>query len=64
MKSNKSFSKRLRVSKNGKIIGRAPGQNHFNAKESGGARRRHRRPAAFHAFMSNADKGRFLPRSH
>jgi ribosomal protein L35 len=35
MKTNKSFSKRLRVTKNGKIIARKPGQNHFNAKESG-----------------------------
>ncbi len=27
--------KRLKVTKNGKIIARKPGQNHFNAKESG-----------------------------
>lgn len=34
MKTNKSFSKRLKISKNGKIKARKPGQNHFNAKES------------------------------
>jgi ribosomal protein L35 len=34
MKTNKSFTKRLKVTKNGKIIARTPGQNHFNAKES------------------------------
>ena len=34
MKTNKSFSKRLKVTKSGKIIGRAPGFNHFNAKQS------------------------------
>jgi ribosomal protein L35 len=34
MKTNKSFTKRLSVSKNGKIKGRRPGKNHFNAKES------------------------------
>ncbi|MBX4211117.1 50S ribosomal protein L35, partial [Candidatus Parcubacteria bacterium] len=34
MKTNKSFSKRLRVTRNGKIVARKPGQNHFNAKES------------------------------
>lgn len=34
MKTNKSFSKRLRVTRNGKILARKPGQNHFNAKES------------------------------
>ena len=34
MKTNKSFTKRLRVTKNGKILGRKPGFNHFNAKKS------------------------------
>ena len=34
-KTNKSFSKRLKVTKGGKILSRKPGQCHFNAKESG-----------------------------
>ncbi len=34
MKTNKSFSKRLKVTRKGKIVSRKPGQNHFNAKES------------------------------
>ena len=34
MKTNKSFSKRLKVTKKGKVLGRKPGQNHFNAKAS------------------------------
>ncbi len=34
MKTNKSFSKRLKITKNGKIISRKPGTNHYNAKES------------------------------
>ena len=34
MKTNKSFSKRLKLTKNGKIISRKPGFNHFNAKQS------------------------------
>lgn len=34
MKTNKSYKKRLRVTKKGKVIARKPGQNHFNAKES------------------------------
>lgn len=34
MKTNKSFSKRLIVTKNGKILSRKPGFNHFNAKQS------------------------------
>ncbi|MEI6494597.1 MAG: bL35 family ribosomal protein [bacterium] len=32
MKTNKSYSKRLKVTKNGKILARTAGQNHFNAK--------------------------------
>lgn len=34
MKTNKAFTKRLKVSRNGKISARKAGQNHFNAKES------------------------------
>ena len=33
MKTNKSFSKRLKVTRTGKIVARKPGKNHFNAKE-------------------------------
>lgn len=33
-KTNKSFLKRLKVTRNGKVVARHPGQNHFNAKES------------------------------
>lgn len=34
MKTNKSYTKRLKVTKKGKIIARKPGFNHFNAKQS------------------------------
>jgi ribosomal protein L35 len=61
MKNNKSFSKRLRVSKNGKIVARAPGQNHFNAKRSGASTMRHKRAGSFHAAMNNTARSRFLP---
>jgi len=60
MKTNKSYTKRLRVTKNGKIIARAPGQNHFNAKESGTSQMRRNRAVAFHAAMDNTAKSRFL----
>lgn len=60
MKNNKSFSKRLRVTKNGKIIARTPGHNHFNAKESGSTRMRHNRQGGFHAKMDATAKSRFL----
>ena len=59
MKTNKSFTKRLRVSRNGKIIARAPGQNHFNAKQSGKSRMRHARAVSVN--MSIQDRSRFLP---
>jgi len=34
MKTNKSLTKRLKVTKNGKVLARRPGFNHFNAKQS------------------------------
>lgn len=33
IKTNKSYTKRLKVTKTGKILARSPGQNHFSAKE-------------------------------
>ena len=59
MKTNKSFTKRLKVTKNGKIIGRKAGQNHFNAKESGSQKMNKKRAMAVH--FSNKNKARFLP---
>lgn len=35
MKTNKSYTKRIRVTKKGKLVARKPGQDHFNAKEGG-----------------------------
>ena len=34
MKTNKSFLKRLKVTKNGKVLSRKAGKDHFNAKSS------------------------------
>lgn len=61
MKTNKSYTKRLRVTKNGKIIARKAGQNHFNAKESGTERLGRKRTTTL--TMSNRDRRRFLPSS-
>jgi ribosomal protein L35 len=33
-KTNKSYTKRLKITKNGLLKARKPGVNHFNAKES------------------------------
>jgi ribosomal protein L35 len=59
MKSNKSYLKRIRVTRNGKLIARAKGQNHFNAKESGGERRAKRRSVTLH--LTAKVRRRFLP---
>lgn len=59
MKTNKSFTKRLRVTKKGKILSRAPGQNHFNAKRSGSEIQRKNRVGTIE--MSSSLRSRFLP---
>ncbi|MBU6426775.1 50S ribosomal protein L35 [Patescibacteria group bacterium] len=33
IKTHKSFNKRLKITRTGKILSRKAGQNHFNAKE-------------------------------
>lgn len=47
MKTKKSMSKRLRVTKTGKVIGRRAGKNHFNAKESRSKQLRNKRGVEF-----------------
>ncbi|XKT74729.1 MAG: 50S ribosomal protein L35 [Patescibacteria group bacterium UBA2163] len=59
MKTNKSFTKRIRVTKTGKLIARKSGQNHFNAKENSQAKSAKRKNASI--TMSNKAKSRFLP---
>lgn len=58
MKTNKSFTKRLKLTKNGKIVARKPGQNHFNAKESSSGRMARRRKVGFE--MNNKLRQQFL----
>ena len=58
MKTTKSYAKRLKVTKNGKIIARKPGQNHFNAKESRSSQLNKKRTQ--HIKMTNKEKSRFL----
>ena len=58
IKTNKSYQKRIKVTKTGKLLTRKSGQNHFNSKE-----RRHDKSAKnqgieFH--MSNKERARFL----
>lgn len=57
-KTNKSYAKRIKVSKNGKLLTRKTGQNHFNSKERRAAKAKKHRNAEFH--MSMKEKSRFL----
>lgn len=59
MKTNKSFTKRLSVTKNGKIKARRPGFNHFNAKQSRSTQLNGKVEKDF--SMSAKSTARFLP---
>jgi ribosomal protein L35 len=58
MKTNKSYAKRIKVTKNGKLIARKAGQNHFNAKNRTRTTLKKRRPVAIQ--MTNKNRGRYL----
>lgn len=58
MKTNKSYLKRLKVTRNGKILARKPGKNHFNAKASGRSQLNKNRMGAF--VISNKNRSRYL----
>ena len=57
-KTVKSYAKRLKVTRNGKILARKAGQNHFNAKERTRKSMSKRRMNPIH--MNNDAKSRFL----
>lgn len=59
MKTNKSYTKRVRVTKNGKLVARAKGQNHFNAKERSNTKGAKRRAVSL--AVSNRVMRRFFP---
>lgn len=58
MKTNKSFLKRIKVTKRGKLLVRKTGQNHFNSKESSSEKSAKGRHSEFH--MTNKERSRFL----
>lgn len=59
MKTNKSYSKRLKVTRKGKVLARKPGKNHFNAKESRSTQMAGKKMATFH--IGHKEASRFLP---
>lgn len=58
IKTNKSYTKRFKITKNGKILSRKAGQNHFNAKER--TRVSARKAGMVAVSMDNKSKSRFL----
>lgn len=58
MKTNKSYAKRLKVTKSGKILSRKSGQNHFNAKERNRTKSEKGANVEFH--MTNKSRSRYL----
>ncbi len=61
MKTNKSFLKRIRVTKRGKLVVRHTGQGAFNAKERSGAKSLKKRMSSLK--LNTALRRRFLPGS-
>lgn len=59
MKTNKSFSKRIRVTRKGKLVVRKAGQDHFNAKERGRTKNVKKRAQAIK--LTSGSRRRFLP---
>jgi len=59
MKTNKSYTKRLKVTKTGKVLARKPGQNHFQAKKTGTEQLQNKQLNNFN--ISNKKASRFLP---
>ncbi|HAS80747.1 MAG: 50S ribosomal protein L35 [Candidatus Nomurabacteria bacterium GW2011_GWE1_32_28] len=59
MKTNKSYSKRLKLTKNGKLISNKPGFNHFNAKQSRSKQLAGKKGQSF--LIKNKPKSHLLP---
>jgi ribosomal protein L35 len=59
MKSNKSFSRRIKVTKTGKLLCRPKGQCHFNSKDS--SKKRMSKRGTEEISLNTKIKRRFLP---
>lgn len=60
LKTNKSLTKRLKLTKNGKVKRRAAGRNHFNAKESNSTKMTKKKDLHFN--LKNKLKATLLPK--
>jgi ribosomal protein L35 len=57
-KTNKSYAKRVKLTKTGKVLVRKPGINHFNAKKSRNTQLKQKR--RLNLPMSKKGRARFL----
>ncbi|HWC57627.1 MAG TPA: 50S ribosomal protein L35 [Candidatus Paceibacterota bacterium] len=57
-KTNKSYTKRLKVTRTGKVLARKAGFNHFNAKQSRTKQLAGKKMVPF--AMTNKTKARFI----
>ncbi len=60
MKTNKSYTKRIKLTKGGKLKPRKKGQDHFNANQSGN-KRRAKRGTRQDLNLSPKALNRFIP---
>ncbi len=56
MKTHKALSKRVRITRTGKVMKRKAGQDHFNSRESGNTTRNKRTDVAFGTNIRRALK--------
>ncbi len=56
MKTHKAVAKRFKITKNGKILKRKNGQDHFNSRESGVITRNKRRDVSLQGKLSRTIK--------
>jgi len=61
IKTNKSYTKRIKVTRNGKLVTRKAGQNHFNTRDSRNSHMNRRRTTLL--VMKNKDFAKFLANS-
>ncbi|MEK7159281.1 MAG: 50S ribosomal protein L35 [Patescibacteria group bacterium] len=60
LKTIKAVAKRFRITKNGKVLKKKCGQDHYNSRESGKVSRNKRRPTKLSDAFTRNVKG-FLP---
>ena len=61
MKVNKSFAKRMKITRNGKVLTRKAGQNHFNSKASRVKQLKGKKPMEFGHITTRKELSSLVP---